>query len=541
MTAGSDPLAYRRLRAPREHGAALIEPLLGEVPALLDANLELRRSFNYELQGRSLQALAAAGRQELVEAARRYTSSYRPTHGSIDCERLFLAGHQPELFHPGVWFKNFELSRLARDHGAVAVNLVIDSDTIKHVSLRVPGGTLPAPRVESMAFDSAVDEIPYEERDIEDRGLFASFGERAKSWIRNIVPDPLLGQYWPLVIERTADTRNLGECLSQARHALEGAWGLETLEIPQSLVCSLPAFHWFTAHLLSDLSRFGTVYNDAVDAYRRVNHVRSANHPVPNLTVDGDWLEAPFWLWSAAAPRRRRLFVRRHGGGMTLTDRRRVQIELPLADDGDAERAVATLAGLAERGVKLRSRALVTTLFARLVLSDLFVHGIGGAKYDQLTDELIRRFFGCEPPGYLVISATLHLAAPAEGVAPDEVRRLDQELRDLEYHPDRYLAPLHPWGSAPVDIDRWLSLKARWLATEQTRENARERCHAIRAANEALQAWTEPRRRELLRQRQEALRKSRASSVLTSREYAFCLYPADTLRKNLLDFRGASP
>ena len=63
--------------------------------------------------------------------------------------------------------------------------------------------------------------------------------------------------------------------------------------------------------------------------------------------------------------------------------------------------------------------ALVTTLFARLVLSDLFIHGIGGAKYDQLTDELIRSFFGLAPPDYLVISATLHLAASTgRAVAP---------------------------------------------------------------------------------------------------------------------------
>jgi hypothetical protein len=282
------------------------------------------------------------------------------------------------------------------------------------------------------------------------------------------------------------------------------------------------------------------VYNDAVDAYRKVNRVRSANHPVPNLAADGELLEAPFWLWSTQAPRRRRLFVRPSASGMTLTDRRRVEIELPPLN-GDARPAVEVLARLGERGIKLRSRALVTTLFARLVLSDVFVHGIGGAKYDQLTDELIRRFVGCEPPGYLVISATQHLATPEEGIAPDEVRRLDQTLRDLEYHPDRYLASLYPWDAAPVDIGRWLQLKSQWLATEQTRENARERCHAIRAANEALQAWVEPQRRELLRARQEALRKSRAASVLTSREYAFCLYPAESLRKILLDFPRTSP
>ena len=548
MTAGGDrrvldgdPLAHRRWRAPREHGGVLIDPPVADLSTVIAANQLRRRSADYDVQGRSLRALAETGRQELVELARRYTSTYRNVASPTSGERLFLAGHQPELFHPGVWYKNFALSRLARDHGGVAVNLVVDSDTIKHVSLRVPGGALDSPIVESMAFDAAADEIPYEERDIEDRGLFDSFGARAADWIRPIVENPLLDEFWPLARGRAGATRNLGECLAQARHQLEGSWGLETLEIPQSQVCSLPTFHWFTAHVLAQLPRFRTVYNEAVNAYRRVNRVRSANHPVPNLAADGDLLEAPFWLWSSSAPRRRRLFVRRHSHGMTLTDRRRVEVEIPLREEGDATSAVEALAGLAAQGVKLRGRALLTTLFARLVLADLFIHGIGGAKYDQLTDELIRGFFGLEPPSYLVISATLHLATPTSSVMPDEMRRLDRELRDLEYHPERYLAGLHSWAGAPVDVERWLSLKARWLSTEQTRENGRERCHAIRAANEALQAWIEPRRRELARHRQESLRQLRSAGALTSREYAFCLYPADSLRENLLAFPGTTP
>ena len=51
-------------------------------------------------------------------------------------------------------------------------------------------------------------------------------------------------------------------------------------------------------------------------------------------------------------------------------------------------------------GVRLRPRALITTMFARLVLSDIFIHGIGGAKYDQVTDAIVRRFFAVEPPEY---------------------------------------------------------------------------------------------------------------------------------------------
>ena len=54
---------------------------------------------------------------------------------------IFLAGHQPELFHPGVWLKNFALGALARQHGATAINLLIDSETVKHTGVRTPGGS----------------------------------------------------------------------------------------------------------------------------------------------------------------------------------------------------------------------------------------------------------------------------------------------------------------------------------------------------------------------------------------------------------------
>jgi len=535
QSAGPSLPGHRRLRAPREHGSVLIDPPLTEAARMISANQARGAVAEYQLQGRSLAELARRGRIDLVSAARHYTASYREIPQESSADRLILAGHQPELFHPGVWFKNFVLSGLARGQRATAVNLVIDSDTIKHVAVRVPGCSASTPAVESTPFDASADEIPFEEREIEDRCLFNSFGQRAADIVRPLVSHPLLCQFWPLARARAEVTQNLGECLSQARHVLEGEWGLSTLELPQSQVCALDSFHWFTAHLLADLPRLRDVYNESIDAYRQANRVRSANHPAPNLAVDGDWIEAPFWLWSTGSPRRRRLFVRRQGDRLTLSNRRRIEFDLPLPS-GDASEAAAVLADLPRRGIKLRSRALITTLFARLLLSDLFLHGIGGAKYDQLTDEIIRRFFGLEPPDYLVLSATLHLTGSQASAGGDETLRLDSALRDLEYHPEKYLDRLYPWRDAPVDVADWVELKSRWLATEQTRENARQRCHAIRAANEALQAWIEAPRRELLRQRQDAARNARARAVLTSREYAFCLYPEEDLRDFLLAF-----
>jgi len=64
---------------------------------------------------------------------------------------------------------------------------------------------------------------------------------------------------------------------------------------------------------------------------------------------------------------------------------------------------------LKERGLKIRPKALLLTLFNRLFISDLFIHGLGGAKYDLVTDEIIREFFKVEPPHFLVASCTLYL------------------------------------------------------------------------------------------------------------------------------------
>ena len=34
------------------------------------------------------------------------------------------------------------------------------------------------------------------------------------------------------------------------------------------------------------------------------------------------------------------------------------------------------------------------TLWARLLLCDLFIHGIGGAQYDRVTDLIVENYFG---------------------------------------------------------------------------------------------------------------------------------------------------
>lgn len=514
---------YRRYRAPREDRTALVEPSWSDVPQMVSRNRRCRGQHRHELHGASLLELGRQARRELVDAALAYTRQYRDAAAADPSGPLFLAGHQPQLFHPGVWFKNFALGELARRQGATAINLIVDSDTMKTHTVRVPGGTATDPHVAAIPLDDPGEVVPFEDHVIVNRELFATFADRAGDEIQSLVQSPLLPRYWELVRERMDHTDNLGECLAQARHQLEGQWGIQTLELPQSQVCRLEAFAWFAVHLLAELPRLLPTYNMAVQHYRRAHRIRSAAHPVPDLAEDGSWREAPFWVWTAQDPRRRRLFVCQEAGNLRLSDRAGLDARLPFSP-GDAASAAHALLELGRRGVRVRSRALITTLWARLVLGDLFVHGIGGAKYDQVTDEIMARFFGIRPPGVMVVSATLQLPVERKKASLDDAAALDRQLRDLQWHPERRLV------DPPSEAAELAAAKARWIADDDA-SRGRQRRREIRRINDELQPFVAPVRASLLDQQAALAEALRREKILGSREYAFCLYPENQLRE----------
>jgi hypothetical protein len=536
MTNAAPAADDRRWRAPREDRAVLVDPPFDSAGDLLTANQRRRAEWDYDVQGRSLTELAGAARRELIEAARRYTAAYRDVPASTPLDRIVLAGHQPQLFHPGVWLKMFALAGLGRARQATAVNLMIDSDTVKSAGVAVPGGTVEQPTARRIAYDADATEAPFEERRIVDFELLSSFGRRAAEEIARLVPEPIVRDLWPRVVERARETNNLGAALAQGRHRLEGEWGLATLELPQGRVCDLHAFRWFAVHLMAEAPRLRQAYNRAVGDYRRSHRLRSVKHPVPDLTVEGDWTEAPFWIWQIGDPRRRRLFVHRSGDDLVLTDRGPLTIRLPLPAGASAARAVDALAAAAAQGVRLRTRALATTLWARLGLSDLFVHGIGGAKYDRATDDLAREFFGFSSPQYLVVTGTLRLPIDRPPATIEDLRKIERQIRELEFQPDRHLDLDEASPETAINVKKIVAERRKWIETVPARGDGRERCQAIRAANTALQPWVASRRRTLVADRAALVERLRAEAILGSREHPFCLYPEKTLRGFLLAF-----
>jgi hypothetical protein len=532
----------RRLRAPQQHGAIVAEPPLGDAEELVAANRQRLASINLHLLGRPSADLRRQARHDAVATAKEYLQQAGEPAADYGDSSLLMAGHQPELFHPGVWVKNFALNGLAKALGATPVNLIVDNDTAKATSLRIPALASPEnpwPHAVSLPYDHWTGEVPYEERRVSDEGLFATLPERARPILQEWGVVPLLRAFWAEAGRQAERSPLLGERLVAARRAFERCWGCHNLELPVSRLCRTEPFAWFGCHLLSDLTRFHAIYNSCVQAYRRRYGIRSRNHPVPDLAREGDWLEAPFWAWRAGRKERGRLLVRRTDTALALRVDAEPWPELPAGANQDPAALVREWQRLEQHGFKIRSRALTNTLFARLFLADLFIHGIGGGKYDELTDEIARRFYGQEPPRYLVLSATLLLPLPTFLALPAECRRLARELRDLSYNPQRHLDDAAPVSSSALDL---AAEKQAWIAQPPAHKRARrERFQVLRELSQKLRTFVTDRIRTVEQEMLRCDRELQANAVLQRRDYAFTLFPEAMLRSFCRQFLQNAP
>jgi len=549
---------------------------LAETGRLLADN---RRRFNQpgpDILGRPWTEIRRQAQEESIAAAKDYlTQAGEPAPPSTSAS-LFLAGHQPDLFHPGVWIKNFALCGLAKSFGATPLNLIVDSDAAKTTSIRVPAlagsasarslalpaktdGRLDPDQVKllTIPIDRWTREMPYEELRVADEATFANVESQVAPILQAWGFTSMFGAYWQTVMRQSQRTDILGERLAAARRIFERAWNCHNWELPVSRLCRTPSFAWFACHLLAHLPRFQSIYNDSLRSYRQRYGLRSRSHPVPELGTENGWLETPFWAWREDQPRRP-LLARPTATGIELRLENETVRKLPLNSLGAdrparGEQAVAAWQHLEINGIKIRSRALMTTLYARLFLGDLFIHGIGGGKYDELTDEIIRRFYNVEPPAYLVLSGTFHLPLPIFPAKPDDCRRLAHELRDLHWNPQRHLnepkiedrkSGIEDRKAVPLPSDPRSSIlhlqsslrelaarKNEWTARQPAEPvQRRERYQMLRQLTTALQAFAKEKEQLVQQELARCQREVQANRMLQSREYAFCLYPEETLR-----------
>lgn len=541
----------RRYRAPDAEGALLLDPPAEQLPLLVARNQALAASWAE--QGLPLAAWrqqARAGLAALVAAHARCEALAGVTPPALPAARqwlqgpLLVSGHQPGWFHPGVWFKNFLVASLARQLGGLALHVIVDNDIVAVPALAVPSGTPQQPQLAQVLLDRPGEGVPWEDRPVLDPALLASVVPRIREQFTLWPPErgPLLAERMQPYLDALLGGRRdvptgedcpaaggrlpLGLCLAIPRHALEREAGLVTYEVTISQLARTEPFGQFVDHLCQRADELQQVYNAALAEYRRANRVRSRSHPVPALERDGPWIELPLWIWNASQPHRRRAFVRPSGMDWQLSDRQGVTILRAqwLAAAACGEDPVCN-----RDRVRIRPRALLTTLYARLMLSDLFVHGIGGAKYDEMTDQLLTRLWGIEPPAYGTATATFRLPLPRPAVTTEQVRHLAWQLRELQWHPERFVG--HPRVQRDAALAARLAAlaaeKREYLRTHRLRRAGPECYAGLARIDEALRELLRPLAEQLRGEHAQAVQQRAQARWLGSREYSFALFGDD--------------
>ena len=531
-----EDLNPHRFRVPRQDRSVLSIPNLSTASDLVEENRRLFAGSACSLFGRSLRDLRRNARQAAISAARRYTSGLLGIEiPSVSDSSCIVSGHQPELFHVGVWAKNFTLSGVANRTGAVPLNLVIDTDAMDSASVGIPTGTPERMRIERAPFDAFQSSRPWEEAKVIDTDRFQQFGTRISRQIFDAWGfEPLMGSAWPTTIAE-GDDLHLSDQLTRLRARIERSWGLNNLELPMSRLCETEPFLWFVAALIMRLPELHSIYNDAVAEYRSAHRIRNRVRPVPDLDSSDDWLEAPFWVWREGETKRGKLFVRRTGSTVELRFEDEVFVCLPHSTEGSLTEAVNLLSQLSFRGIRLRTRALTTTLFARVCLADLFVHGIGGAKYDTMTDRICERFFGLKRPSFLTVSATLYLPFGLPTDTSDmHLQEINHRLRDLNYNPERYLGE-GPKTAAAISEKRQLLAAAREMRDSNRLRGhlTREQHNRLNEIRAELRSQAESIRQKYELERAKIRSQLAANAVIRNREFPFLLYPEPLLRQFL--------
>lgn len=528
-----------RLRAPAKNGGLLVYPVRLAPLEHAEQNRQQLENSRCEVAGLSLREFRTRAREELLE--RVLASSLNRLGAGLNQSALhgrpdlwLVTGHQPVLAHPGVWVKHAAVAALTAlaGAGAIGLNLVVDTDLLGQPGTLVPVGTRDAPRQELVRFLSTGAARPWEEVSIAGDPLLDSWGTRVTQLLQPWGITPLAQTYWGKV--RDSAERSLAMRFTAARCVQEQHWGWQNHECLLSEVAGLPAFGTFLGKLAAAAPQFAEIYNAAVRDYRRRNHIRSLSHPVPELAGRQGCAELPCWAWREGDLQRLGVLCEPAGGGYVLSAG-----ETPIGRLLQRSAATGELSLELEPGWKLRPRALLTTLFARLCLADLFIHGIGGAKYDEITDQIIRQFFGIEPPAYLTVTATLRLPLPLSGVQGADLQRLQQHMRHLQFNPDRALEfpDHHPLvvrkRQLLQEVASQRAVRVSRAVCRQRREANRQRHLTLLGIQQELAGLARLAQEKAREDLQRLTKQWQIDRLLGSREYAAVLHPEHNIRQLL--------
>lgn len=379
--------------------AALIEnPEYSEWQRIFAANRAgLQEQPEYDKRRTLRSAMLAAAEEydrEVDRIAKEAGLSFKRDVSRKD-DSIVMSGHQPEIFHSGLFHKVRRLSDCVRDFPATGIQIIIDTDEGE-------AGRIIFPRKDNFGLRYEIVSLSSSE------GLYL----RQKLADRNVIVEA-----WRKIIEglESSGSEFSSTSANRARDIYTSLGGVSVsaansivrshfedrkyLELPLSRLFSLPAVAEELDKIISHPLNLVSSYNSTLDSYRKEHKIENPANPFPNLDVTDGKVELPVWAIDQSLETRQKVYIEFEENSFSVVIANQVEWK------GD-------LSGLQSGWAAIRSKFLfvprgaLITLFLRYLFSDLFIHGLGGARYDKFTDLLAKNYLKRTLP--LSVSASVN-------------------------------------------------------------------------------------------------------------------------------------
>lgn len=347
-----------------------------------------------------------------------------PTDDFTENIAIAITAHQPILDHPGILIKKQLLSKFVseierdnekknEDENIIGINIIIDTDLSDHFSYKFDDNKKLGRQtlIEKQALKAYIFQVKNYSLTKKD----SNFPTKKILALKKENPELDLIQLLTLFRRKFEENSNY-------------------LELPFSLLIEQDDFQKFIFEffLISAETLFNK-YNYVLDSFRTEHKIKNNANPFPNLKSEGNTLELPFWIINRDTETREPLYfsqIKDDDSFESVYHNKDKSFKLNLNE-------FMQINPLPEN-IFIAPRALLTTCIFRVFLSDFFIHGKGGEKYDKATDAFIIDYLQIEPPKYVVTSRDLMLH---KEMARDifAFQELQKQKREIAFHPNKFI------------------------------------------------------------------------------------------------------
>jgi hypothetical protein len=511
----------QELTVPEEKNTIFVSPDFSSWPSLLLENTLILQKLPDLLKAR----------RELLNIAEDYTRTITQTSFSKGAiKNIIVTGHQAIWHHCGVLAKNLVTAGFAENIDGCGVHLVLDHDICDTAMVFPQTDNRSIWYLDKIAIECQQNSLPLELRPPPPQEKI----EKLINTITHLRPNQFCGNIWVEYLKgksgRIPPFQNIADFITCFQSMLNFALGFNMMYLPVSQLSESNAFLNFAASIIADSPNFVRSYNNAVSRHIDEKKIHSSE-TIRLLTADysENLVELPFWLLSPDG-KRMPLYVK-----IDKPDKIRIgtasadlsELELLCLSD-TAEKLKYTLKRFKHR---LRPKAVTLTLFTRLFLADWFVHGIGGALYENITDHILEEYYKIRGISFGISTATMTLPLFERHDSPIEsIAGLKQYLRNVKHNPERFIGDP---SSDKEPVKSLIAYKKRLIQIAKDRklspETKKTAFNSILSVNEKLAKYADETIRSFEKRMKSAQNRMQSDQVLNYREYFFGLFPEEVL------------